>query len=171
MAWTTPRTWVAGETVTAALLNTHVRDNLKAVGDPWTTYTPTWTAATTNPTIGNGTIAGRYMAAGKYITFEIQIVMGSTTTYGAGAYSLTLPVAPQTSAAKHPFLGTLWDASGGSVVTSAWPIAGLISAGSTVELAGWPATAGNSFRVVNATNVITLADGDRITLTGTYEAA
>lgn len=28
MAWTAPRTWVAGELVTAALLNTHVRDNL-----------------------------------------------------------------------------------------------------------------------------------------------
>ena len=28
MAWTAPRTWVAGELVSAALLNTHVRDNL-----------------------------------------------------------------------------------------------------------------------------------------------
>lgn len=28
MAWTTPRTWVTGETVTAALMNTHVRDNM-----------------------------------------------------------------------------------------------------------------------------------------------
>jgi hypothetical protein len=28
MAWTAPRTWVALETVTAALLNTHLRDNL-----------------------------------------------------------------------------------------------------------------------------------------------
>jgi len=28
MTWTAPRTWVTGETVTAALLNTHVRDNL-----------------------------------------------------------------------------------------------------------------------------------------------
>lgn len=27
MAWTTPRTWVANETLTAALLNTHLRDN------------------------------------------------------------------------------------------------------------------------------------------------
>lgn len=26
--WTSPRTWVAGETVTAAQLNTHLRDNL-----------------------------------------------------------------------------------------------------------------------------------------------
>ena len=28
MAWTSPRTWVAGETVTAAQLNAHIRDNL-----------------------------------------------------------------------------------------------------------------------------------------------
>lgn len=31
MAWTTPRTWSSGETVTAALMNTHVRDNLNVV--------------------------------------------------------------------------------------------------------------------------------------------
>ncbi len=34
MAWTAPRTWVTGETVTAALLNTHVRDNFLAIGEP-----------------------------------------------------------------------------------------------------------------------------------------
>ncbi len=28
MAWTTPRTWVVGELVTASLMNAHVRDNL-----------------------------------------------------------------------------------------------------------------------------------------------
>ena len=28
MAWTTPRTWVSGELVTAALMNSAVRDNL-----------------------------------------------------------------------------------------------------------------------------------------------
>lgn len=27
MSWTAPRTWVTGEVVTAALLNTHIRDN------------------------------------------------------------------------------------------------------------------------------------------------
>ena len=31
MAYTTPRTWMAGETVTAALMNTHLRDNLTAI--------------------------------------------------------------------------------------------------------------------------------------------
>ncbi len=31
MAWTNPRTWIAGETVTAALMNAHVRDNLNVL--------------------------------------------------------------------------------------------------------------------------------------------
>ena len=31
MAWTAPRTWVSGELVTAALFNTHIRDNLQAI--------------------------------------------------------------------------------------------------------------------------------------------
>jgi len=31
MAWTTPRTWVASEVPTAAIFNTHVRDNLSYV--------------------------------------------------------------------------------------------------------------------------------------------
>lgn len=34
MAWTAPRTWVTDEVVTAALLNTHLRDNLIALKDP-----------------------------------------------------------------------------------------------------------------------------------------
>lgn len=33
MAWTAPRTWTTGELVTAAIMNTHVRDNLLHLGD------------------------------------------------------------------------------------------------------------------------------------------
>ena len=33
MAWSAPRTWSPGETVTASLMNAHVRDNLNAVSD------------------------------------------------------------------------------------------------------------------------------------------
>jgi hypothetical protein len=32
MAWTNPKTWTVGETLTAANFNTHIRDNLNAVG-------------------------------------------------------------------------------------------------------------------------------------------
>ena len=31
MAWTTPRTWNAGETVTSSIMNTHIRDNLNYI--------------------------------------------------------------------------------------------------------------------------------------------
>jgi hypothetical protein len=32
--WTTPKTWAAGELVTAAMLNTHIRDNLEYLKTP-----------------------------------------------------------------------------------------------------------------------------------------
>lgn len=32
MAWTTPRTWVTSEVVTASIMNTHVRDNFEETG-------------------------------------------------------------------------------------------------------------------------------------------
>ena len=32
MTWTTPRTWADGEVVTAALLNSQIRDELTAIG-------------------------------------------------------------------------------------------------------------------------------------------
>ena len=38
MAWTTPRTWAASETVTASMMNQHVRDNLITVGTRVWTY-------------------------------------------------------------------------------------------------------------------------------------
>lgn len=44
MAWTAPRTWVAGELVTATLLNVHLRDNLDALKAP-----PTLTYEINNP--------------------------------------------------------------------------------------------------------------------------
>ena len=57
----------------------------------WTTYTPTWTASTTNPTIGNGTLEGRYIELGSAVFGEIRIVAGSTTNRGSGTYAISLP--------------------------------------------------------------------------------
>lgn len=57
----------------------------------WTTYTPTWTGAVTNPAIGNGTITGAYRINGKNLEFRINLTMGSTTTYGSGNWSFGLP--------------------------------------------------------------------------------
>jgi len=38
MSWSTPRTWVTDEVVTATMMNTHVRDNLNALKAPPTDH-------------------------------------------------------------------------------------------------------------------------------------
>jgi hypothetical protein len=77
MAWVSPRTWTAGETVTAAFMN-QLRDSLKAIGDPWTAYTPTWGSSGTAPVIGNGSITGAWVSVGKLVHFWAVVVMGTS---------------------------------------------------------------------------------------------
>jgi hypothetical protein len=57
----------------------------------WVAYTPVWTASTTNPTIGNGSIAGFYRRVGDSVECRIDILGGSTTTSGSGTYSWSIP--------------------------------------------------------------------------------
>lgn len=83
----------AGGIVLASQLN-----NLLTPG--WTSYTPSWTAATSNPVINNGTIVGRYrrVTGADLVIVEVRITMGSTTTYGSGAYWVSVPVTPSATA-------------------------------------------------------------------------
>ena len=68
------------------------RLQLDDVDTAWAAYTPTW-GASTAPSLGNGTLTGTYMRIGKTVHFFINLTTGSTTTYGSGIYTLTLPVA------------------------------------------------------------------------------
>lgn len=133
----------------------------------WRTYAPSWTAATTNPTIGNGTITGRYVQFGKLVSFEVEIVGGSTTAWGTGSYSITAPVTPV--GRRLQFTGSLRDSS----ASATYPLFGEFTSGAstTVFLRRLPATAGGNFGNVDSANPITLATGDSLTIAGTYEAA
>lgn len=106
MAWTSPRTWVSGEVPSGATFNTHVRDNFKAIGDAWTAYTPTFTGTGTAPAIGNGTITGRYLSIGKLVIGSIEVVFGSTSTYGDGFFVFSLPVATRVASSTYINIGT-----------------------------------------------------------------
>ncbi|MGW3595017.1 hypothetical protein [Streptomyces sp. NPDC005167] len=86
-----PRSWVVGETVTAAMLNSEIRDQLNSMFDTWTPYTPSWTGTTTNPALGNGSLTGQYIKIGRTCTATVILTMGSTTTYGSGNYLFSLP--------------------------------------------------------------------------------
>ncbi len=87
MAWTDPRTWVASEVVSASIMNTHVRDNFKAIGDAWASYTPTLS----NWTLVNGTLTGKYLQAGKLVIGKLTYTVGSTDTKSGGPV-FSLPV-------------------------------------------------------------------------------
>lgn len=58
----------------------------------WTSYTPVWTNTGTAPSLGNGTIAGKYKQIGKLVHVKFLLTAGSTTTFGTGTYLFTLPV-------------------------------------------------------------------------------
>ena len=62
-------------------------------GNP-TSYTPTWSADSVNPAIGNGTLTGSYQRIGNIVNYVIALTTGTTTTYGTGAWFFSLPFAP-----------------------------------------------------------------------------
>lgn len=159
-----PRTWNAGETVTAALLNEQIRDQFASMFAAWTPYTPTWTGATTNPVIGNGTLTGRYMKWGRSCRVRWDILMGSTTTYGSGGWSLGLPFAAHAtghqSGTMHAFQSARVD---GQIA---------VSAGASVGLVFFP-TAGSPSNLswASATVPVTWASGGRLFGYLEYETA
>lgn len=108
MTWTAPRTWVAGEVVTAALFNTHIRDNLKMVGDALAAYTPTYT----NFSLGNGSVAAVKAEAGKWVRYAGVITLGSTSSV-TGTIRISLPATSVLSTFGRPLRGTaeLFDSS------------------------------------------------------------
>jgi hypothetical protein len=64
------------------------------IPDTWTSYSPSWTATTSNPSIGNGTITGRYAQTASLVWVNIKMTAGSTTTFGTGLWRFSLPVTP-----------------------------------------------------------------------------
>lgn len=81
MAWNVPAAFVAGAALTAAQLN-QVRESLKAIGDPWTSYTPTLAGVA-------GTVSARYVAAGKWVTVEFLIAV---TGAASATFVMSKPV-------------------------------------------------------------------------------
>ncbi|MFF5004691.1 hypothetical protein ACFY3G_17895 [Streptomyces phaeochromogenes] len=112
---TTPRTWVVGEVVTAALLNQEIRDQLNSFFGGWTDYSGTfvWGAETgTAPAIVNGSIVARFLKVGRTVDYIHRITMGSTTTYGDGGsngnYYFSLPAPPAASWSGHKTQFVIW---------------------------------------------------------------
>ena len=168
-AWTsTPRTWVAGEVPTATHFNENVRDFGRAFADAWTSYTPTLTASTTNPT--NWTQTGYFMRAGKLVIAKFVVLAGGGMTKGSGTYRVALPVNANTTMATMGslYIGTvtLRDASTGNTYYAQAAVAD--TAYITLNYA---ATYGGGATNVTDTAPWTWEASDTISATIVYEAA
>jgi hypothetical protein len=159
---TTPATWVAGTTVSAAQMNTEIRDAVTGIQAAWTAYTPTLTGIT----LGNGNLNFKFTRTGKTITVRGFFGAGSTTTYSAATLGFSMPVAPHAD----------YTTTGAYAVGSAWitPVGASRTAGSVFIpvtavfnfLSGTPA---NSI----VTNLVpgTFSTSSTLSFTATYEAA
>jgi hypothetical protein len=119
----TPRTWVAGEVPTATHFNDNLRDFARGFTDAWTSYTPTLTASTTNPT--NWTQTGYYARVGKLVIAKGTLTAGASMTAGSGTYRIALPVNAQTALGNAVLEGStyLYDNSTGNAYSIAVPYA------------------------------------------------
>ena len=148
----------------------------------WAAYTPVLTASTTNPTLGNGTILGRYMQIGKTVWCSVRLAWGSTSTVGSGIYRITLPVtaasdyndATAESAAGGLTQGArIFDTDGGGVSKHYYGWRVRIRSGLDFDVAK-AADEGSSSGVSGAytdTVPVVPADGDTMQAFFVYEAA
>jgi hypothetical protein len=141
---------VAGGVLTAATMN--------SIGAASVAYTPTWTSTGTQPNIGNGSIQGAYFQFQKFVVGEIQIVIGSTTTFGTGSYLVSLPL-PVLSTWCSGF-GQLLDASAGYISYSGVAI----GTGNSLEF-----RFGNAAGIWSPTVPMTLANLDQARIRFFYE--
>lgn len=125
----------------------------------WDAYTPSWTGTTTNPVIGNGSLTGRYTTMGSHVTVYVKMTAGTTTTFGSGAWIISLPVTLQSTMGTVPsvlafyqdispsaiYLGQGYVAGTTTVVYGITAASGALSfAGPTVPFT-WSAAAADTF--------------------------
>jgi hypothetical protein len=156
---------VVGTTDTQTLTNktlstgTLVGGATTDISGAWSTYTPTLT----NWTLSNGTMVGKYLQIGKTVHYRITYTVGSTDTK-SGTLKISLPVTSVTRVTRTP--------AGNAGIERAG--VGFFSrTAMTGESSNWATVAFSDEGGALATNLVpfTWATGDKMEVSGTYEAA
>lgn len=123
-------------------------------------YTPTWSSTGTQPALGNGTLTGTYIALGKLVFATFALSTGSTTTYGTGAYTISLPFTAATGidGGKAAGAGIMYNSGGAGVNNILWRSDGTIILNQA------------AFSTVSQGGPITLASGATMTASICYIA-
>lgn len=115
-------------------------------------YSPTWTGASGNPSIGDGTLSGAYWREGQFIRVNITLTAGGTTTFGTGAWSFSVPLT-----AARPSSGSAWMQDTGT----AWyaGVSKIESATATIQVYGYNVANANTSAIP-----FSWASGDILTI-------
>ncbi len=88
------------------ITNSQITDLRVQSGPKWTTYTPTLSADGGSPTLGNGTVLGRYIRSGRLCTVEFALTLGTTTNFGTGNLYVALPFTMATPSPTRTTIGS-----------------------------------------------------------------
>ena len=165
MAWYSDLAFAAGDIPTAATLN-KIPSNfgtLAPAGDPSVAiaYSSTWAAAGTAVDLGNGTVTAWYGRVGGLVWVSIKVTAGSSTTFGTGMLSVTLPVLPKVDGTL--FHGWINDSGTGYQLLGR-------SASTTVNLYHAESATDGLVNQTTGTAPVALGSGDTIEVNGTYWA-
>lgn len=122
--------------------------------DIWSfSYTPTWTGSGSNPAIGNGTLRGEYSRNGDVIDLAIELIIGSTTTFGTGTWQFSVPVPPALASGAVQSSGSAYILDAGTTTYSG--MAQLVNAASIITI-----TLPGGLTSITPTTPMTWATGD-----------
>lgn len=135
-------------------------------------YTPSWTSASNpQPSLGNGTLVGAYMQIGRLVVFALELVAGSTTTFGTGQWFFTLPLPPgyvgSYGLTQNAVRGIAYDSSSGNVVL----VAGDAPSANQYVNVYYGAAIPGALTVLAPAAPWTWATGDLVRINGHYFAA
>ncbi len=112
---------------------------------PMSTYDVTWTGAGGNPALGNGTLTGYCAMFSQFCFVQIVLTAGSTTTFGTGQWSFSLPKACVSGGTTFG-TGTMGDAS----APLDYSLIASLSSGAQTVAPLWSNGSGNAVAVTSA---------------------
>lgn len=142
----------------------------------WTSWTPTWTttSGSATPSFGNAAIDCKYSKIGRTVHYRMNITFGSTTNFGTSPsgsdnWLFSMPVAAPASGVPVGYV-SMW------VGSTTKATAGLAHTNSTTQIILYTgsgnvdnSTLGGG--IVDSISPLTWANGDRLSIFGTYESA
>lgn len=123
------------------------------IGELSSTYPIGWSTDGTQPAFGNADVRALYKVRGRFVRVSVQIAFGSTTTFGTGSYTFTLP--PVNTTATKLVTGSGW-LRGHSLTALASPVNGTV-------------TLYYNAVMMNNTSPVTLTNGDLLIFDIEYE--